>query len=385
MIKIKKIFSWINTLVPKTNIILFNSFPPYSDNAKAVYEYLVENEKEITQKYKLVWAQDTDEFQESKELKNNGRLVRKKSIKGIITFLRAKYVFATHGYFSNVYEGKEQVQINLWHGCGYKGVSKEETNYLGKYNIVTGEIYQSIHAKIFNIEKNSVIITGLPRNDKLFHPKQLPKIKELNYSENIKYIIWLPTYRKAAFRHKGIDGNEDEFGIAYLARKGLDDLDQELKKNNCKLIIKLHPMDALVVNTVKHYDNIIFLTNKVLENNHIDLYDILPWTDALISDYSSVIVDYLLLDKPIIILSGDKKEYSQNRGFVFEDIDSYLPGPIIESYDELVQGIINIDQIDIEWKDRRLELKDKMHLYQDDKSTERVVEYFLKNNEIKDM
>ena len=69
-----------------------------------------------------------------------------------------------------------------------------------------------------------------------------------------------------------------------------------------------------------------FIQESDLEMAGIQLYELLGQTDALMTDYSSVAVDYMLCDKPIAFLLEDYEAYRKNRGFVFEDPLQYMPG-----------------------------------------------------------
>ncbi|MCD7709984.1 MAG: CDP-glycerol glycerophosphotransferase family protein, partial [Porphyromonadaceae bacterium] len=156
----------VNKIIPKKNIVLFNSFPAYSDNAAALYKYIISNRQDIVSKYKLVWGQDSEEniirFGE-----NNTYFVKKKSLKGFWTFLRARYVISTHGYFTGLRSVHKQTQINLWHGCGYK--STPEHIFHGDINIVTSDIFVDDAIEKFSSTIDCIKVTGYPRNDYLFH------------------------------------------------------------------------------------------------------------------------------------------------------------------------------------------------------------------------
>ena len=170
---LKNILGLINKIVPKENIILFNSFPVYSDNCRALYEYILRNRLDITNKYKIIWSQEKGAFIPKELSHYNIETVDKKSLKGIYAFLSAKYVFMTHGYFPGVKSGNGQAQINLWHGCGYKSITDSDRIYRGDINVVTSRVYVPIHEKVFDMKQGTVYPTGLPRNDLLFSGREV--------------------------------------------------------------------------------------------------------------------------------------------------------------------------------------------------------------------
>ena len=98
-----------------------------------------------------------------------------------------------------------------------------------------------------------------------------------------------------------------------------------------------------------------------MDDKNIQLYEILPVFDALITDYSSVAIDYLLIDKPIGFTLDDFEEYRKSRGFVFNDPREYMPGEHIYVLDDLIKFISNVANGKDEYKDKRDELKRIAH------------------------
>lgn len=92
----------------------------------------------------------------------------------------------------------------------------------------------------------------------------------------------------------------------------------------------------------KEYTNIIFINNEDLKKEDIELYSILHYTDALISDYSSISVDYMLLNKPIAYSLDDFKQYNNSRGFVFENPLEYMSGHHLYNMDDLLSFLEDV-------------------------------------------
>ncbi len=371
MSKLYSLLHKVNCVIPKSNIILFSSFPPYADNAAALYEYIIANRPDIVSVYRLYWGQD----EEGKRIdfgKNNSQFVKKKSLKGYLTFLRAKYVISTHGYFTGLKSGNGQTQVNLWHGCGYKDTPDNECLYRGDVNIVTGTPFVDNAAKIFATNKESINITGYPRNDYLFHKAESLKALEINKKQYKKVLIWLPTYRKSNVGSIHSDGLDSSFGIGSIGEEGFARLNKVLAENNFLLIIKPHPMDCVTMQGKGPWANIKVFSSNDLADKGVDLYELLGETDTLLSDYSSVVIDYSLLDKPITMVLSDMNEYKDSRGFLFENVEDWFPGPIVHDMDSLVDYLNNYDKVNAQWEDKRRKLAEKFNKYHDDKSCERV-------------
>ncbi|EGT3617572.1 hypothetical protein FHH43_15300, partial [Clostridium perfringens] len=110
---------------------------------------------------------------------------------------------------------------------------------------------------------------------------------------------------------------------------------------NFNLLIKPHPMDSIRIDKSK-FKNIKIAYNDNLEYAGVNIYTILKMSKALITDYSSVYIDYLILDKPIGFVVDDIREYSDKRGFVFEDPFEKMPGEKIVDIDTFINFIEEI-------------------------------------------
>ena len=361
-----------NKINPKRNIILFNSYPAYSDNSRALYEYILMNRPDIKKKYKIIWGQEKSATIPKELMQYNIETIDKKSLKGVYTFLSAKYVFSTHGYFPGVKSGNGQVQVNLWHGCGYKSITDSDRIYRGDINTVTGSIYVPIHEKVLDMKPGTVYPTGLPRNDLLFTNRDIMSKFGINKKKYKKIYIWMPTYRKANEGHEEVDGKVDAFTISTMTQEELKLLNETLKKLKILLIVKPHPMDAKTFDNVSGFSNVKTIMNVELANAGVRLYEFMAETDALISDYSSVVIDYLMLQKPVVMVMSDIHEYENSRGFVFENIKDYLPGPIITNARSLIDYLKKSDLIDGQWTEKRNQLSRIFHDNLDGNSCERV-------------
>ena len=107
--------------------------------------------------------------------------------------------------------------------------------------------------------------------------------------------------------------------------------------------------------------SIIFIDDSDLEKLNVQLYNILQYTDALLTDYSSVAVDYLLLDKPLGFTLDDYEEYDKLRGFVFDNALEYMPGHHIYNIEDLQRFISDISENKDLFKGRREMVMPEMH------------------------
>mgnify|MGYP000849114584 FL=1 len=121
------------------------------------------------------------------------------------------------------------------------------------------------------------------------------------------------------------------------------------------------------------FNNIKVINNEFFEKNGVMLYELLGMADKLITDYSSVYIDYLILDKPIGFFIPDLKKYSNDRGFYENNLNESLPGPILEQDNDLIDFIINNED---NYSQKRKIINDKYNKYKDNKNSKRILNYF---------
>ena len=362
LIKFFRLFIW-----PQNNSIVYHSFPDFSDNSFSFFCYVINTHKE----YKNIWLiSNKDKLRYKKLIANytessNYLIIRKTSFLGVYYFCKSKYVFFTHGLFNDIDISKRQVHINLWHGMPLKNIGYLDNNSRvpkSNFVIATSKFFQEIMSKAFLIEKENVLITGQPRNDFLLSKKyNLQDLVNKKSTDFDKTILWMPTYRKSIIGDIRKDGESNKMND-FFEEKNLLKLNEFFLSIKSICFIKLHPMDYLDVNDFITFSNIVFLNNSSFEEKGISLYSVLQKTDLLLTDFSSIYIDYLLLNKPIAFLISDFEQYSNSRGFVFKNPKEFMPGEIITNRDELIpfiEKVLCLKQDDFE--EKRLLNKDIFH------------------------
>ena len=370
---IKKIFYSLIGLLPKNeNKIVLESHPDFTDSSKAMYDYLKINGK---RKYKFIWLVDNPKKYNNLKLDNTIFINVNKpvSLKYIYHIATSKYLMFGNREIRWV-DLNKQIVISLTHGLPYKkskGLLPADHTF--NYLLSSSDKISPIMADEFITTKDKCIVTGLPRNDILF--KTNKDVENLRKKYN-KFVIWLPTYKK----HKNVDIVDSKKYknkvIPLFSEKDLIELNKELQKNSTLLILKFHPAQDLSKLKSINLTNIYLWKNEDLEKNNINLYSLLGYSDALITDYSSVGVDYLLLDKPLAYVRDDMDEYSGKRGFCFDDIDKMSPGYKINNKEDFIKFINDIISEKDEFKNERKNIKDFYHKYQKGNSCKILSDYF---------
>jgi CDP-glycerol glycerophosphotransferase (TagB/SpsB family) len=251
----------------------------------------------------------------------------------------------------------------------------------GDYTIATSPVFQKIMANAFGLPKEKVLITGQPCSDLLFANHGALQKLSINKECYKKVIMWMPTYRKSVVGAIRDDGNSDGFGVVSVFREHFDELNNKLKEHEYLLLIKPHPMDAINTIEFRESAHIKVVHNVDLEQKQVILYELLGEVDLLLTDYSSVFIDYLVLNKPIAFVFDDLDSYSETRGFSLKNPMEYLPGERITDFSQLLNYLENIDSINDGWRENRENITRLFHSYFDDKSSERVCKaIFDKNN-----
>lgn len=279
--------------------------------------------------------------------------------------------------------GIQKTNIDLFHGFPLKtmGVMNEEENRDRSkfYDIISNNIdfcisysnlYTFLMSSCTSLKADKFKITGAPRNDLLTNENSKKILEELIHKDlkNKTIIFYVPTFRK---RYAG-DGSIIEDGSDFdEILSNFKDLDEFFSNNNIHLVVKKHAFNSERW-SVNESENVSFLTNEMLYNNDIDSYDILGASDMLITDYSSVYFDYLLLDRPIIFFSKDLEEYRTNRGLLLEPYEFWTPGPKALNYEELTESISKFLLDKSYYSKERETIRNIAHHYKDFDSRQRV-------------
>lgn len=331
------------------NRYAFGSFRgAFNDNAKYLYIWLSENCKNIDAAW-LSTNKNTVQLIKSLGLKAYYVL----SIRGALFALTSKYWFF-NSYTSDIMfclSGRA-VCVNLWHGIGLKRTDfntisgpmgnrfirkkpKEvffhpESFRRPDYLISSAPFQTSMFAKAFRIPESKCLEFGYPRNSILKMPDAARKNFISKYepeatvsltdrmSKYDKVFIYMPTWR-------------DSQRKVFTQSMDLSQLNDILESKNALLLLKPH------ANTI--VDGVSDFSNISLIGSNVDVYPLLPYTNVLITDYSSILYDYLIIpDKGVILYLYDYAEYINERDFYYP-FDENVAGVRAHSFEELAECI----------------------------------------------
>lgn len=369
-------YFFMNCLPINKRLIVFESNPDLSDSTYALYFYI----QKKYPKYKCVWAIRPEQIKKCKEKKIHYFLVSKK-IQSFFFLSTCKYFLYTHTRIIERKLKKGQYAYEIWHGSPGKRFNKflinnKENNHI----FVTSTEYTfEKYRDSYDLNSTNYLLCNHPRND-FFSPKfssyESDKVEEIfKFSQYAKTIIWLPTFKREKSKSSCFLDN-------FSMRISFDEfvtLNKFLNKNNMLLIIKLHPM---VTNSdlsqYKSFSNIFFLSSKDLLNYDVQLYSIIGKCDALISDFSSVVYDFMALDRPIGYVLTDLNSYAndKNEGFIYTNIEDFIVGDRIYTLKDLETFIGKVrDGID-DYKDERKKIA---KLYVGAQEPGKICEFFCES------
>lgn len=226
--------------------------------------------------------------------------------------------------------------VQLWHGAGaFKkfGLSVEtdeevrrqviKANAKVTHLFVTSQNVVSIYEEAFAIPRERIYPVGVPIIDVYSDDQIKRESMERFYAkypklQDKKLLLYTPTFRRNAAENEDI---MEHFDVARI---------QEVLGEKWVILIKMHP--KYPVDNVPEND---FCMNMTDYSQIIDLFFV---SDMLVTDYSSTVVEYALLDKPVVMYAYDLAEY--DRGF-YQDYAASVPGKVAHNLEEFLKCIVD--------------------------------------------
>jgi CDP-ribitol ribitolphosphotransferase len=285
----------------------------------------------------------------------------------------SKYIFLNDNFFPLAFMDfkDENTIVQLWHAPGASkkfggsvdfesreilSMISEKTDYL----IVTSKNVIGNYCEAFQISEDKVKPLGLPRMDYYFEDHDLDRLKrefsqKFNVSPDKKIVLYAPTFRDEekynnVFDYLDLEKFNRELGDEYV------------------LALRLHPKIRNV------YSEDISSKGQYVDVSDFESeQELMLLSDIMITDYSSIMIEYSALNKPTVFFTYALDYYLANeRGFYY-DFETTVPGPIVHTSDELIDAIKN-ERFD---KSKISEFVKTQFDEIDGHSSERIVDYLL--------
>lgn len=253
------------------------------------------------------------------------RLVSRRSLRGAWRYVRASVTLCTHGLFGSFPRPRRHV-VGLWHGEFGKltGTFAGEPTRHYDWMPVSSELSQSLRSAEFGLPRERVAVVGSPRHDLL---AAAAATATRGTGGLRRAVVWAPTFRVPLTGAQRVDGDPG----ATERELAPDDpeLAALLERHGATLWFRAHPADSRPLAA----DGVLVRAadNASLEELGLTFYDLLGAADCLVTDYSSLWVDHLLCDRPMIAFCPDLDSYRTSRGLALEPHERWFPGPVVQT------------------------------------------------------
>lgn len=372
---------FISFLVPRNKKVwLYGSTfgKRFADNPKYFYLYMSQHHKEDI---RSIWiSRDREIVRKLKEKHYEAYFI--KSFKGFFySLIGAVYLYDNYTKDISFWLSGRAMKVNLWHGIPLKKINMdnlydkvrhprnkvEKVKYAlrrisderpSHYVLTTSKLLTNIFSSAFDTD--NVIVAGYPRNDVLISDIIKKEITSLDgtiqwieekKSEGSQIIIYMPTFR------------DSETSLFKTVR--FNELNDFLNKHDMILCVKAHPK-SIINNTLKQMQNNHKFSNVKVIDANVDPYELISFADQLITDYSSIYFDYLLLNRPIIFFPYDYNLYIEHSREFYFDYDKFTPGRKAYSMSELEAALLEKDTYEKE----RIEIRNKVFEHPEEMSSE---------------
>jgi CDP-glycerol glycerophosphotransferase len=371
------LFYWLSFLIPKDkNLWAFGSMfgAGYADNSKYFFEYICKYHPEV----RVVWFSARSDVVD--EVRRKGyEAYRFYSPVGIVLALRAGAGFISHSGVRDIRPfvfTPSTVLVNLWHGIPLKKIALDNKvsdvrnkplfqplqwlscvlcrGFRRQADLLTAasEEDRRNFSTAFTYPLDKIKITGYPLNDVFFSSSKQKLNKE-------KKGIYVPTFRGK--ENSSFDFFE-QFGF------DIEAADKFLASLNVTLYLKLHHFNypsPEIQRSIQNANNIKFYPK-------LDVYEELPEFDFLITDFSSIYFDFLLVGKPIIFAPFDRDGFEGNVRQLYYDYAEVTPGPKAQNWPELLDCIADVTKNPARFFSQVTSTCKRFHRYADGGNSSRV-------------
>lgn len=348
----------------------------FDDNSKYMFQYIYNHEPAVFP----VWI--TKNRSVNNALKEKGYpvyMAGTEESKYLHENARIAFLSVIQNDVEKVHIGTHTKVFQLWHGTPMKkndlGALKERYDHVA----IASDLFlekESLGCKnTFKFE-----LTGYPRNDFLLDDNKPEFVEPAILTKLLtnKVISFFPTYREQ------LDPNKkgDQRGKVYDVWSGLDfdKFEKYLKQHNAVFLVKMHvlqsPADCPIQLQMEKSDHFIVINGN---DPLADVYQYLKYTDVMITDYSSILFDFLLLDRPVIFSCFDLHDIDFNRNFRF-NYDDITPGRKCMDWKDVFEELKNIfdDGVD-SFAEERNSVNKMFNFYRDAKSAARIFQLLSGN------
>jgi len=327
-----RIFRFIGLFIKTDeNLALFVSFSgkTYNGSPKKIFEYMSNDPQCKNLKY--VWAfEEPDKFDIP-----NCRKIKIDTMIYFLTALESRYWISSVNIERGLKFKKRNTRyLNTWHGAGTKKIGnavngRKDFDYSNvDVMLVQSQYEMGIFKQDFLVKDKNFLVCGFPRSDELFNvsEEQIERYrKTFEIPEGKKVILYAPTWRDSI-----------NSGVSYDLKPPIDiNKLHERLKNEYVILFRTHAFTTKVMNL--QFNDFVRDVSEYHNVNHLLLI-----ADVLITDYSTIVFDYSILEKPFICFGYDYEKYKVDRGFYF-DLEEEYPSGVLRTEDEVLEWLFSMN------------------------------------------
>ncbi|WP_198534980.1 bifunctional glycosyltransferase/CDP-glycerol:glycerophosphate glycerophosphotransferase [Streptomyces natalensis] len=348
----------------------------YSDSPRAIYEEMRRQGLD----FEAIWSYSGS----PKDFPKEATLVKRWSLPYLKALAQAEFWVDNQSYPLKLSKRPETTYVQTWHGSALKKMGFDQPSLKAQTRQQQAEQQQSLDrfdrflirsehdvrtlAKAFRLPEKTLLRVGYPRNDALVRTRQREAelgrrergelAAELGIPDEKTVLLYAPTFRKAGGRHGrfvlpfDVERFAEQFGDRYV------------------LLVRSHYLNHVVLPPT--------VEGTVIDvSARHDVTPILALADGLITDYSSVMFDYALLDRPLVFFTYDYDEYvHEGRGTYF-DLLEHAPGPVVRSEDDFYETLKSFDTQALEYAAARREFVAEFGEYDRGDAAKSIVDQFF--------
>ncbi|MFG2211728.1 CDP-glycerol glycerophosphotransferase family protein [Streptomyces sp. NPDC048638] len=376
--KLRAYHEVFSRLPVKKRTVVFESHlgKQYSDSPRAIYEAMRRQGLD----FEAIWSYAGS----PKEFPRDATLVRRWSLPYLKALAQAEFWVDNQSYPLKLTKRPETTYLQTWHGSALKNMGfdqpalkattrRQQAAQQRSLDRFDRFLCRSEHdvrtlARAFRLKEKTLLRVGYPRNDSLVRARQREAelgrrergelAAELGIPDERTVLLYAPTFRKAGGRHGrftlpfDVERFAEQFGDRYV------------------LLVRSHYLNHVVLPPT--------VEGKVIDvSARHDVTPILELADGLITDYSSVMFDYALLDRPLVFFTYDYDEYvHEGRGTYF-DLLEHAPGPVVRTEDDFYDTLKSFDTQALEYANARKEFVAEFGEYDRGDAAQSIVDQFF--------
>lgn len=364
----------------KSNRIVFQSSIDYWDNPRVFCDYLVE--KGLDKLYDIVWiVEDPKKYHSAGRVRFVKRNALAPSLIRDYMVATAKAVIFSHGcpapHLKRRPHPKQTFILTTHSASQLKRLINRTVRKHYDFILCCGQHALKPRMETWEMGAERFPMVGMPRLDLMFTHRDCIKVMYPQHAGK-KLILAMETF-KMSDRYVDAPESDDRYALNVItSEEELRELDAFVAKQNAILVIKTHRLQDMSYIEKMNLQNILFLNDDELQEKGVQLNEFLENASLLLTDYSSVFYDYLLVNRPIGFMVGDIEEYT--RGFIFDDPFSEMPGQKIQNLEELTTFIADSFEGKDSFEEERMAIKARVFAHPDAKNCERLLNWLTEQH-----